>query len=77
MEQEISKRMVLRVDALNAVESAILPSFCEDMKCDATCPLWVDKECPNIELACVWFRHTRALADLKCATKKAKYIGGL
>ena len=77
VEQEISARMVVRAEALCAVEKAILPAFCEKMKCDNTCPLWIEKDCPRVELACVWCKTTAALTALENATAKAKYLNGL
>ncbi len=36
VEQEISTRMVVRVEALHAVEKAVLPAFCDEMTCNFT-----------------------------------------
>ena len=77
VEQEISTRMVVRVEALRAVEKAILPAFCEEMTCDNTCPMWVEKDCPRVDLACVWCKTTRALTELENEVAKAKYLNGL
>jgi len=77
IEQEISTRMVVRVEALRAVEKAVLPAFCNEMTCNNTCPLWIEKDCPRVELSCVWIKTTSALTELENAVAKAKYYNGL
>ena len=73
VDQEISARMVIRAEALRAVEKAILPAFCEEMKCDNTCPLWVEKDCPRVELTCVWNKMLHSMTELEDVVAKAEY----
>lgn len=72
-EQEISTRMVVRVEALRVVEKAILPAFCEEMECNNTSPLWVEKDCPRVELACVWNKMLHSMTELEGAVARAEY----
>jgi hypothetical protein len=71
--QPPTERMVLRARALSALESAILPGFCEGMTCDKTCPYWrvsLTTDRNPVLVACVWIKTYRAIEELKDLTEK-------
>ena len=58
---EIDRRMELRLNALIAVKTAIMPSFCAGQgRCDARCPLY-----NSDEVTCYWLTAMNAIDDLE------------
>lgn len=70
--QNLSARMILRSKALVALEKAILPGFCEDMKCDNTCPYWArTNPTDEMQRSCIWIKTYQAIGTLDHITERA------
>lgn len=68
--QRPTTRMQRRIEAINAVSQSFLPGFCQDMKCDSTCPCFK----PGAESNCGWMQ---ILNDVKRMHVKLKYKEGI
>jgi len=58
---ELDRRMEIRLNALIAVKTAIMPSFCGAQgRCDVRCPLY-----KSDDVTCYWMKAMYAIDDLE------------